>query len=50
MLKIAAAIVIGFFVILYGTGNNLHTLHHGLLHWADGNAQTTGNGDSDWGS
>ena len=48
MLKIAAFIVIGFFAILWGTGNSLGTLQNGMMHWADGNTHVQDGGD--WGS
>jgi len=48
MLKIIAAIVIAFFAVLWGTGNDVASFKHGLLHWADGNPEMTGR-RSDWG-
>ncbi len=48
MLKVTAFIVIAFFAVLYGTGNDIGTFKHSLLHWADGNTDVTG-GRSDWG-
>ncbi len=48
MLKIIAAIVIAFFAVLWGTGNDVASFKHSILHWADGNPEMTGR-RSDWG-
>ena len=51
MLKIAAALVVGFFVVLWSTGNDLNSFRAGLVHWADGNAEEMAGGGfaDDWG-
>jgi hypothetical protein len=50
MLKVFASLVIGFFVVLWVTGNNPSSLREEMVHWADGNPSTTGAGySSDWG-
>jgi len=50
MIKVAASLVIGFFVVLWVTGNTPATLRQQMVHWADGNASVTGPGyGGDWG-
>ncbi len=49
MIKIAAFIVIGFFALLWATGNDIQSFKHGMMHWADGNTSLTGN-HGDWGN
>lgn len=52
MLKVFASLVIGFFVVLWVTGNNPASLKQEMVHWADGSGGTmTGNGPGgDWGN
>ena len=51
MLKVFASLVIGFFVVLWVTGNTPASLREEMVHWADGNGGVTGGGNSgDWGS
>lgn len=49
MLKVFAAIVIGFFALLWATGNNPASLKDKMVHWADGTASNA-SGTGDWGS
>jgi hypothetical protein len=50
MLKVFASLVIGFFAVLWVTGNTPATLREQMVHWADGNSRVTGAGyGGDWG-
>lgn len=51
MLRIIAILVVGFYVILWASGNDLNSLRAAMVHWADGNGQglAANNRTSDWG-
>ncbi|WEK46966.1 MAG: hypothetical protein P0Y56_01385 [Candidatus Andeanibacterium colombiense] len=50
MLKVFASLVIGFFTLLWVTGNSPASLRHGIMHWADGNSSANGTAiGGDWG-
>ena len=53
MVRVFACIVIGFFTVLWATGNTPASVKDEMVHWADGNAKdATGAGaySGDWGS
>ncbi len=49
MLKVFASLVIGFFTLLWVTGNSPSSLRQEMAHWADGNSATNGTAGGDWG-
>jgi len=48
MLRITAILVVGFFLILWTTGNDLNSLRNGMVNWVDGSSGVSRRG-SDWG-